>query len=553
MRSAPVYVRISLIALFGMISGCSQQKVAFRPEPIIWEMHDNMYIEPPQKRGYNRFAYTLDVYLNRQLDDLIDPVEPPPAMNTNALDEVPNSSWFTNRMGVLRMTRQEISAGPGGDGGSPESGLPWKVNGFGVSGRNRHLRITDNRGERFTLRFLDPQVHEAGTASEVTASRLLYAAGYNVPDNYIVHFTPNDVYVDSALASEGGAVTRDELDVFLSDLERREDGRFRALAVRDFDGVDCGPFPMTGTRDDDPNDLIPHEHRRELRALKVFCAWLGHIDVTPDNGMDVYIEGENGSYIRHYITSLSGCFGNYPVDDPHTHPGFEHRMLDLEELAKGTFTFGWRIDGWEMLERPSYAFAGHYYEPEQFDMERWKPIHPVPLFSQLTPQDAFWAAKIIAVFGDDHINGAIEQAAILPTSGRYIRDVLKGRQMAILDWAFSKVNPLDDFTLGFKMQGLVFDFMNLAEKYAIISGADLEYSFRIMDGSHDLLAEFKSKSMPEYVLPDRELGLSGEENYLIIEVRTANAAADEVSPPVRAHFFGGEQSGFALIGIERES
>ena len=44
------------------------------------------------------------------------------------------------------------------------------------------------------------------------------------------------------------------------------------------------PLQYFGTRPEDPNDLHPHEHRRELRGLRVFSAWLNHDDsrsVTP--------------------------------------------------------------------------------------------------------------------------------------------------------------------------------------------------------------------------------------------------------------------------------
>jgi len=551
-RAVTPYLRFLVIVL-AISLACSQQRLTFNPEPVVAEMKDNSHIECPGKNQYNRFAYTIDQYLNRQLDDFISPVDPPPAMNVNSLDEVPNSSWFTNRMGILRMTRQEVADGPGSKENSPQLRFPWAVTGLGTSIKKPHLRITDGDNQSFTLRFDTPDSYEAGTASEVIASRLMHAAGYNVPECYVVYFSRNDLQADSLRTPPEEHVTDEDLDIFLSALVQTEDGRYRAVAVRDLDGVDCGVFPMTGTRGDDPNDLIPHEHRRELRALRVFSAWLGHVNVTPDNGVDVYVEGESGSYIRHYLTGFDDCFGAYFLDNLHTHPGFEYRMFDMKEIARGTLMFGSVLDGWEKVGRKSYTFPGRFYDTERFDVEKWKPVHPVPYFTQLTPQDAFWAAKIIAVFGDDHFNGVTREAVISHSSELHVLEALKNRRMAVLNWAFSNVNPLDDFKLAFKMQGMVLNFTNLSEKYALSPGKDFEYDFKIMDRDYRTILELHQKSFPQYILPDRELGLSGEENYLIIEIRTTNTATTAVSPAVRTHFFGGKDTGFALIGIERDS
>jgi len=38
--------------------------------------------------------------------------QPIPAVNVNTIDEVPDSSWFTNRIGRRRMTIDEIVRGP---------------------------------------------------------------------------------------------------------------------------------------------------------------------------------------------------------------------------------------------------------------------------------------------------------------------------------------------------------------------------------------------------------------------------------------------------------
>ena len=48
------------------------------------------------------------------------------AENVNTLDEVPNSSWFTNRHGVRRLTIPELIIGPNTLDG-PDTSVPWRI------------------------------------------------------------------------------------------------------------------------------------------------------------------------------------------------------------------------------------------------------------------------------------------------------------------------------------------------------------------------------------------------------------------------------------------
>ena len=83
-----------------------------------------------------------------------------------------------------------------------------------------------------------------------------------------------------------GRLTREDLDAILERAARRPDGSYRVLASRNIAGRPLGPFRYYGTRPDDPNDIVPHEHRRELRGLSVFSAWLNHDEVRSSNSHD---------------------------------------------------------------------------------------------------------------------------------------------------------------------------------------------------------------------------------------------------------------------------
>jgi len=48
------------------------------------------------------------------------------AGNVNTLDEVPDSSWFTNRHGIRRMSIDELVRGPNMFDG-PDMSVPWRV------------------------------------------------------------------------------------------------------------------------------------------------------------------------------------------------------------------------------------------------------------------------------------------------------------------------------------------------------------------------------------------------------------------------------------------
>ncbi|MCP4448452.1 MAG: hypothetical protein GY811_24380 [Myxococcales bacterium] len=70
-----------------------------------------------------------------------------------------------------------------------------------------------------------------------------------------------------------------DLESTLARLEVQADGSYRGFASKFLPGLPIGGIAPEGMRSDDSNDIVPHQHRRELRGQYVFFSWLNHTDV----------------------------------------------------------------------------------------------------------------------------------------------------------------------------------------------------------------------------------------------------------------------------------
>jgi hypothetical protein len=235
------------------------------------------------------------------------------AWNTNPFDEVENSSWFTNRNTVRPLTPSEIARGPHTSDGPDQSG-PIEVKDMKSEGVNVGFFIQDASGQRFLVKFDPEEYPEMASGADVLATNLVWSAGYNTPENYVFYLDPTNLTLDEGVELEmieDGAVVEYEvganepdereltMDVFLRNIEhypRDSQGRIRTLASEFLPGIPKGPFSWEGTRPDDPNDVIPHEYRRELRGYYVVASWLNQVDTKEGNTLDMFRlhEGADG-------------------------------------------------------------------------------------------------------------------------------------------------------------------------------------------------------------------------------------------------------------------
>jgi hypothetical protein len=117
---------------------------------------------------------------------------------------------------------------------------------------------------------------------------------------------------------------RSDLDLVFERAARRADGRYRVLVSRFAPGKPLGNFRYYGTRPDDPNDIVPHEHRRELRGARVFGAWLNHDDSRGINSLDMLEASAVGGWIKHYMFDFGSILGSGTSYAQRHRPGNEY-------------------------------------------------------------------------------------------------------------------------------------------------------------------------------------------------------------------------------------
>ncbi|MEP7115940.1 MAG: hypothetical protein ABI880_00045 [Acidobacteriota bacterium] len=372
------------------------------------------------------------------------------AVNVNTIDEVPDSSWFTNRLGARPMSVDEIVRGPNLSGG-PAPG-PWSV----VSGKSNGITpgftVRDTAKTLWFIKFDPISNPEMATGAEMIATKLFWALGYHVPENYLAVLDPATLVVtDTATIRDRlgkrRPLTRADIDQLLAKGARRDDGRFRVIASRALAGTPVGPFKYFGTRADDPNDIFPHEHRRELRGLRAFSAWLNHDDSRSVNSLDTLVPNPHGQrLVRHHLIDFGSTLGSASVSGQKPRAGNEY-IWEARPTLLTMLSFGFWVRPWIKVHYPTYPSIGNL-EAAYFWPDRWKPEYPNAAFDNARADDLFWAARRVMAVTDEQIRAVVQTAEYSePGAASYMGDVIIARRDKVgLEW-LTALNPLVDFAL----------------------------------------------------------------------------------------------------------
>ncbi len=392
-----------------------------------------------------------------------------PAGAVNTLGEVMNSSWYTNRHGKRRLSSGELVRGAG-DGQPPLQDQPWHVLAVKQYGLRPGILIVDSQKQLYLLRFDPPDYLEMSTGAEMVSSKILYALGYNVWENYIVYFPRTQMVASEAgeqITSMGEKrdLTDEDIDSFLKTVAVDRQRGYRTVATRvpvNWDKL-LGNFQFFSTRSDDPNDIVPHEHRRDLRGLFVFAAWLNHNFILPTKTIDSLVVENDIPFIRHFLIDLTATLGSGQKRPKTAREGNE-TLWDRGPTLKNLIGLGIYTPRWMRASYPKFRSVGHF-EYETFDPEKWVANQRLAPFENRLPDDTYWAAKQVMAFSDEDLQALVGTGQYSnPEAAAWIVRCLAERRDRIGQAYFLKVLPLDQFRV--ENDELVFDDLAVAHGLA---------------------------------------------------------------------------------------
>ena len=474
------------------------------------------------------------------------------AMNVNTLDEVPDSSWFKNRITQRPIDDADLVRGP--NSVAALHAEAWTI----VAGKNTGLQpgfravITGAAdGQMYQVEFDPPGNPGLATGAEMIGTLLYHALGYHVVENYIVYVDPAKLSIDpkASYRDRDGRrqpFTRTTLERVLWRAAKSPDGTYRALASRFAPGKPAGQFRYYGTRSDDPNDIYPHEHRRELRAARVFAAWVNHDDSRANNPLDM-IEGDGGqSALRHYMFDFGSIMGS-GTTGPDTARSGRSYLIDGPTAWRVLQTFGLWAPSWARRHIAPYHPSVGPFTADGFEPQEWKAEYPNTAFLNMRADDAFWGARRVAAFTD-------AQLQLLASQGRYsdpaataqVAQALAGRRDKIAQTWLTPVTPLVNPLLD---AGRL-RFGNVAVE-ARVASPPTSYvvqweSFDNDTGIHTRVGTPLTVSVPEAAFPD-ELA---QERYVAARVHAIHPQFRHWTTPV-AFYFRRDVDGWTPVGLIR--
>jgi hypothetical protein len=514
--------------LVAMTAACTVYRPArFAWRPPVTDVHDDVPVPVPRWRWVPESVYLSEVYLHRPLRDALDLSAYPDADDVNAMDEVARSTWFVPRTADIgTMARGPETLGPPL---APFTVLPEPSMALGSGG----FCIADSRGQKYEIAIDPADRPEMRTGATAIAARIIWALGYNTPPVFLIRARAEDFW-----RSEGSST---DVTALLHAGPLPALGYYRLAAISWPPGVLLGYAPESGVRGDDPNDTLPHENRRTLRALKVFASWLALDGLGPAKTVDRYVGAPNEGHVVHYIVGLDEALGAANIVRATDPPPAEGGGSPFTRLATlGLFP---------NLRRPptqrEMLALGEF--PSDVDPSSFAPPLPYEPADRLLAPDGYWAAKRILALSSAHLALAIAAGGISdPKTQQAMAVALEARRRKVASYWLARVTPLELLSVVRTKVAL----RDEAVQNGLVAPNVTDYRVVFLNGDGEpvdvALALHPHGSVVEFALPER--AIAPARDYLIVRV-TARRNGRLLPRVFELHLNLTQPGGPAVVGV----
>src|SRR5688572_10088537 len=479
-----------------------------------------------------------------------DPVLGQRARNINTVDEVPDGPYFVNRAGRVPLTPALVARAANTDAG-PAPGK-WTVVSAKSDGVTPGFTIRDTADQLWFVKFDPPVWRGMATGSEIVAAKLFWAAGYHTTEYHIAQLAPSNLVIgkDTRITPLGEMprpMMQADINWLLGRADRDADATYRVILSKATPGRPVGRIRFHGTRADDPNDVVPHEHRRELRGYFVFAAWLNHVDAKGINSLSTLITEGGRSFIRHYLLDFGSALGSAAVGPREGWEGYEALVETPGEIGRRILGFGFKIPVWrtqDYFESPAIGRLPR--DHSKWDPEAWWPHITNAAFRHMRPDDTFWAAMKLAAISDEMIRAAVAEGKFGDAkSEAFLAQAIIERRLRILQTFLPKVNLIVDPALSANGR---LTFRNAASDAAVSDRAPsyraLWYTFDNAADKATLVATTEETQSPMLMpaMPSSE--------YIKVDI-VAVGGPEAWTKPVSA-YFRRNSGNWVLVGFERQ-
>jgi hypothetical protein len=467
--------RRGAVVLVGLaLTTCAYRPIRFADQPPAARVADDLPIALPRKRAFLAELYAADVFVRREVVKALDPRRYPAAGDVNALDEVPESTWYRTTLNAFNPLQGYERDGP------PVP--PWTRRAEPAASETPGAEVvTDARGLAYELVADDAGRERMRTAAAVMASRLVHALGYRTPEVHLV----------------------------------RSPAGKRLAATRWPPGVDLGPTTIQ-SRSDDPNDAIAHVDRRTLRALALVAAWLDLKQLPPRMLRDLYVGKPGRGHVEHVVVGLDGALGvaryhdalGWAQDADRQDSNFFLKLFSMGLSPKPPGLPP--VTPW-----PSVGLIAPTLAVDQYDVA--PPFEP---FDRLQPADAYWAAKRIAALPHFTLALAIMAGQLDPPAQNWLLQVLHLRRGQVIAWGYDRTTPLEVVTLRAGSAGAdALLLADLAIVSRVMAASRSRYLVRYLDSeAHPLAPETTVRPDGAHVVVPLPAAL-GERDYVVVQVQ----------------------------------